>query len=391
MRALLLILESASCGDAHELATPQRPGCNTLSYLLQAEPPPELPALYALGLWKTITGDVFHPLAQDVRACWGRMRAQSGGRETTTGHWEMAGVLLPEPFPTFEKFPDDFVHSIEREAGVEFLDNRRASGAAIIEELGAEHLRTRKPILYTSDDSVLQIAAHEEAVPLQRLYEICRVARRLSDKRRIGRVIARPFLGRPGHFERTAGRRDHALFPPRTVLNAITEAGLQVAGVGKVSEMFAGSGVTRSFAAKSNAEALAVTENHWAGDEDGLNLAKSSDFEPLYANRRNAVAYVAALQQFDAWLSGFLTHVESDDLVIISADHGHDTAPNGASHAREEVPLFMLHQERAGPLGTRRTYADVAATLAQFFSLRQAWPVGESFLTARATRAAAAK
>lgn len=391
MRALLLILESASCGDELDVPTPQRPGCNTLRYLLQREPPPELPALHSLGLWKTVTGDVFHPLAQDVRACWGRMRAQSGGRETTTGHWEMAGVLLPEPFPTFEKFPDDFVRSIEREAGVEFLGNRRASGTAIIEELGAEHLRTRKPILYTSKDSVLQIAAHEEAVPLQRLYEICRVARRLSDKRRIGRVIARPFLGRPGHFERTAGRRDHALFPPRTVLNAIAEAGLQVAGVGKVSEAFAGSGVTRSYAAKTNAEALATTAKLWAADEDGLIFTNLSDFEPLYAHRRDAAAYTATLQEFDSWLGGFLAQVESDDLVLITADHGHDAAPNGAGRAREEVPLFMLHQERAGPLGTRRTYADLAATLAKFFSLRQAWPVGESFLTARATRALAPK
>ena len=391
MRALLLILESASCGDILDLPTPQRPGSNTLSHLLRSEPPPELPALYSLGLWKTVTGDVFHPLAQDVHGCWGRMRAQSGGRETTTGHWEMAGVLLPEPFPTFERFPDDFVRSIEREAGVEFLGNRRASGAAMIEEFGAEHLRTRKPILYTSNDSVLQIAAHEEAVPLQRLYEICRVARRLSDKRRIGRVIARPFLGGPGHFERTAGRRDHALFPPRTVLNAIAEAGLQVAGVGKVSEVFAGSGVTRSYGAKTNAEALAVTEKLWAADEDGLIFTNLSDFEPLYADRRKAAAYLATLQKFNAWLGDFLAQIESDDLVIITADHSLEGAPQGARRTSEEVPLFMLHQERAGPLGTRRSYADVAATLAKFFSLRQAWPVGESFLTARATRAAAAK
>jgi phosphopentomutase len=385
MRALLLILESASCGDAGSTPTPQRPGSNTLRYLLQSEPPPELPTLYSLGLWKTVTGDVFDPRAQGVRACWGRMRAQSGGRETTTGHWEMAGVLLPEPFPTFEKFPDDFVRSIEREAGVEFLGNRRASGAAIIEELGAEHLRTRKPILYTSNDSVLQIAAHEEAVPLQRLYEICRVARRLSDKRRIGRVIARPFLGRPGHFERTAGRRDHALFPPRTVLNAIAETGRQVAGVGKVSDVFAGSGITRAFPAKTNADALAVTEKLWSADQDGLIFTNLSDFEPLYGHRRDATDYVDTLQEFDAWLGGFLTQVESDDLVLITADHGYESA----GQAREEVPLFMLHQERAGPLGTRRTYADVAATLAQFFPLPQTWPVGESFLTARATRAAA--
>lgn len=391
MRALLLILESASCGDVLETPTPQRPGGNTLSYLLQNEPAPELPSLHSLGLWKTVTGDVFHPLAQEVRACWGRMRAQSGGRETTTGHWEMAGVLLPEPFPTFETFPDDFVRSIEREAGVEFLGNRRASGAAIIEELGAEHLRTRKPILYTSHDSVLQIAAHEEAVPPQRLYEICRVARRLSDKRRIGRVIARPFIGGPGHFERTANRRDHALFPPRTVLNAITEAGLQVAGVGKVSEVFAGSGITRSHAAKTNAEALAVTDKLWSADEDGLIFTNLSDFEPLYPHRRDAAAYAAELQEFDAWLGDFLTQVEGDDLVIITADHGLVSGPVEARQVGEEVPLFMLHQERAGPLGTRRTYADVAATLAKYFSLRQAWPVGESFLTARTTRAATAR
>ena len=228
MRALLLILDSAGCGQAPDAASFGDAGADTLGHIFSAQPRLELPALWSLGLWKIVTGDVFHPRSQHTAARWGRLRERSRGKDTTTGHWELAGVVLEQPFATFTQFPEDLVRAIERDAKAEFLGNYPQSGTVILDELGAEHLRTGRPILYTSADSVLQIAAHERVVPAARLLEICRVARRHADPLRIGRVIARPFAGEPGAFRRVAGRHDFSMVPPRTVLNAIAEAGLPV-------------------------------------------------------------------------------------------------------------------------------------------------------------------
>jgi phosphopentomutase len=380
MRALLLILDSAGCGHAPDAAAFGDQGANTLGHILAAYPQLELPALFSLGLWKIVTGDVFDPRSQGTVGRWGRMRERSRGKDTTTGHWEIAGVILDQPFATFERFPDDLVRAIERDAKVEFIGNLPASGTAILDDLGPDHLHTGKPILYTSADSVLQIAAHEAVIPLQRLYEICRIARRHANSHRIGRVIARPFVGEPGAFHRTAGRHDYSLVPPRTVLNAIAEAGLAVHGVGKISDIFAGSGITRSTPTASNAEGMSVIDALWTEDEDGVIFANLVDFDMIYGHRRDLAGYARALVEFDRWLAGFLSRVEPEDLVIITADHGNDPTFRGTDHTREEVPLMVLHGGAAGPLGTRRTYADVAASLAEFFRLRQWWMTGESFL-----------
>ena len=307
------------------------------------------------------------------------MRARSAGKDTTTGHWEIAGVILEEPFGTFARFPEELVKRVERDAGVQFIGNYARSGTEILAELGEEHLQTTNPILYTSADSVLQIAAHEEIISLERLYEICRAARRAADSYRIGRVIARPFTGEPGNFQRTSNRHDFSMLPPRTVLEALNEHGTPVVGIGKISDIFAGRGIARSYPTTSNRTGMQKIEELWGAQESFL-FANLVEFDMLFGHRRDVAGYANTLREFDAWLGNFLAGVLPDDLVIITADHGNDPTFPGTDHTREEVPLFVLHRGKSFDLGTRQTFADVAATLADFFKLPQAWPVGESLL-----------
>lgn len=377
MRALLLVLDSVGCGRAPDAAAYGDEGADTLGHIFAATPGLTLPTLDSLGLGRIMRGETTGDTA--THASWGRMREKSAGKDTTTGHWEIAGAVLSEPFATFEKFPRELIGPIEEEAGVEFIGNYPQSGTVILEELGAEHVRTGKPILYTSADPVLQIAAHESVLPLQRLYEICKIARRHCDAWRIGRVIARPFTGKPGAFRRTGGRHDYSMLPPPTILNAIAGSGRAVEGVGKISDIFAGSGITRSTPTASNIEGMRVIEERWAAIGDGLVFANLVDFDMLFGHRRNVAGYARALIEFDAWLPHFLPQISGDDLVIITADHGNDPTWRGTDHTREEVPLVMLHKGRAAPLGTRETFADIAATLAAFFNL-EPWRVGQSFL-----------
>ncbi|HEX8310609.1 MAG TPA: phosphopentomutase [Chthoniobacteraceae bacterium] len=380
MRALLLVLDSVGCGRAPDAAAYGDEGADTLGHIFQRYPDLELPALFSLGLWKIMTADVFDRRSQHTVASYGRMREQSAGKDTTTGHWEIAGVIQKEPFPTFTKFPAELVGAIEKDAGVKFIGNYPQSGTAILEELGAEHLRTGYPILYTSADSVLQIAAHESVLPGARLAEVCRVARRHANGYRIGRVIARPFAGEPGSFRRTSRRHDYSLVPPRTILNAITDTGIPVQGVGKISDIFAGSGVRSSWPTASNAEGMAAIDQLWARQEDGFIFANLVDFDMHFGHRRDVRGYVEALVAVDAWLQEFIPTIEPDDLVIITADHGNDPTWPGTDHTREEVPLMVIHGGLTVPLGTRKSFADVAATLAHYFHLRTPWPVGESFI-----------
>jgi phosphopentomutase len=380
MRALLLVLDSAGCGQAADAATYGDAGANTLGHIFDAQPNLDLPAFFSLGLWKILSTDVFDPRSRGTIASFGRMRERSPGKDTTTGHWEMAGAILEKPFATFPEFPAELVTAIERDAGVEFLGNLQRSGTAILDELGSEHLRTGKPILYTSTDSVLQIAAHESLIPQRRLYEICRIARRHADAWRIGRVIARPFAGEAGHFQRTSGRHDFSMVPPYTVLNAIAETGMRVEGVGKISDIFAGSGITHSAPTASNAEGMGAIDDLWADGADGLIFANFVDFDMLFGHRRDVAGYADALRACDQWLAGFLPQCDEEDLVIITADHGNDPTWGGSDHTREEVPLMVLHAGLSLALGTRSSLADVAATLAEFFGLRQKWPIGESFI-----------
>jgi phosphopentomutase len=306
------------------------------------------------------------------------MREQAAGKDSTTGHWELAGVILQEPFSTFERFPPELVSAIEADAGIGFIGNVPASGTAIIEELGGAHLRTGRPILYTSADSVLQIAAHEQVVPLEWLYAICEVARRHADAYRIGRVIARPFTGEIGGFTRTSGRHDFSMKPPRTVLNAIAEAGFPVKAIGKTNDLFAGEGITESHPTPSNQEGMRAIEAVWCETRTGLLFANLVDFDALYGHRRDAESYARALEEFDEWLGGFLPRCQPEDLLIITADHGNDPTFHGTDHTREQVPLLVRYRLRVDDLGCRDSFADVAATLSAFFGLEPRWPVGRA-------------
>jgi len=383
MRSLLLVLDSVGCGHAPDAAPYGDEGANTLGHIFEAQPELTLPALFSLGLWKILTTDVLDYRSRGTIASFGRMRERSAGKDTTTGHWEIAGIVLDQAFATFPTFPPELVSAIERDAKVQFIGNYASSGTTVLEELGAEHLKTGRPILYTSADSVIQIAAHENVIPPKRLYEICRIARRHADALRIGRVIARPFEGEPGAFRRTSRRHDFSMVPPPTVLNAIAETGLRVEGVGKISDIFADSGITHSTPTASNAEGMAVIDQLWADGQDGMIFANLVDFDMLYGHRRDVAGYTRALVEFDTWLAGFLPRCDEDDLVIITADHGNDPTWRGTDHTREEVPLMVVHRRASLPLGTRKTFADVAATLAAYFRLRHPWPAGKSFLPAR--------
>lgn len=380
VRALLLVLDSVGIGHAPDAEAYGDAGANTLGHILERMPAMALTHLDSLGL-PALLGT----RSDSYRASYGRMQERSAGKDTTTGHWEIAGVAASEPFTVYERFPDALVREIEREAGVEFIGNYACSGTTVLEQLGREHVETGKLILYTSADSVLQIAAHEEVIPVERLYEICQVARVHADEARIGRVIARPFAGETGSFTRTSRRHDYSMKPPRTVLDALSESGTAVIGIGKINDIFAGEGISESFPTASNSEGMERITELWAHRDQALFFANLVDFDMLFGHRRNVAGYAQALVQFDRWLGSFLPQIGVDDLVIITADHGNDPTFRGTDHTREQVPLFVLHGGASSDLGTRESFADVAASLAEYFKLPSAWPTGCSFLNAMAT------
>jgi phosphopentomutase len=375
VRALLIVLDSVGVGHAPDAAKYGDEGANTLGHILEPIPDLRLPNLTSLGL-----DAVLHRKSDGkFRASFGRMTEQSAGKDTMTGHWEIAGVILEKPFATFEKFPRELVEAIEGEARVKFIGNYARSGTIVLEELGAEHLRTGDPILYTSADSVMQIASHENVIPIPQLYEICEIARRHCDDWCIGRVIARPFEGEPGHFRRTARRHDFSMTPPRTILDELHDNEIVVTGVGKINDIFAGSGISQSYPTASNSEGMSVIDRLWSNGIEGLIFANLVDFDMLFGHRRDVNGYARALEEFDQWFGAFLPRVKLNDLVIITADHGNDPTFHGSDHTREEVPLFVIHRGGSRNLGRRRTFADVAAALAEFLHLKR-WHVGSSLL-----------
>ncbi len=389
MRALVLVLDSVGIGHAPDADKYGDEGANTFGHIFARTPKLRLPNLCALGLPKILDQN-YSWTRKDFGlphlASFGKMQERSAGKDTTTGHWEIAGVIVDVPFAVFGKFPYELVRAIEQDAGVTFIGNYPQSGTTILEELGAEHLRTGRPILYTSADSVLQIATHEDVLPVQKLYEICEIARQYCDRYRIGRVIARPFDGAPGKFRRTARRHDFSMKPPRTVLKAIVEADFPVIGVGKISDIFAGEGVTESHPTASNDKGMATIDNLWSKTKRGLIFVNLVDFDMIYGHRRDVAGYAQALVEFDKWLCRFIDRVSPEDLVIITADHGNDPTFRGTDHTREQVPLFVMYNRESRDLGTRSTYADVATSLAEFFQLPEPWPDGCSFLTQNRTR-----
>ncbi|HHY59382.1 MAG TPA: phosphopentomutase, partial [Clostridia bacterium] len=303
---------------------------------------------------------------------------------TTTGHWEMAGIILDKPFPVYPNgFPPEVIEEFEKRTGRQVLGNKPASGTVIIEELGAEHLATGKPIVYTSADSVFQIAAHEEVIPLEELYWMCRVAREiLQGEHAVGRVIARPFIGRPGSFQRTANRHDFSLAPPSpTMLELVEAKGLEVVGVGKISDIYAGRGITRSLPTKSNMEGVDRTLKAWESLSAGLVFTNLVDYDMKFGHRNNAEGFAAALEEFDRRLPELMGVLEEDDLLIITADHGNDPTTPSTDHSREYVPLLIYGPQVKGGvyLGVRPTFADVGATVVDYLGAG-GLPQGESLL-----------
>jgi phosphopentomutase len=383
VRAFLLVLDSVGIGHAPDAAKYGDEDANTLGHIFARVPTLKLPNLCALGLPKILDANYTWAHKQSplpIFGNFGRMRERSPGKDSTTGHWEIAGVIVDQPFTVLEKFPYELVNPIEKEAGVKFIGNYANSGTAILEQLGPEHICTGRPILYTSADSVLQIAAHEEIIPAKELYTICQIARKQADGFRIRRVIARPFVGQE-KFARTANRRDFSIKPPPTVLSAISEAKFPVIGVGKIGDIFAGEGITNSHPTKSNRDAMDKIDKLWPKAKCGLIVANLADFDSLYGHQRDAIGYANALAEFDRWLGNLIDKIAPDDLIIITADHGNDPTFGGTDHTREQVPLFVIHNRESRDLGTRSTFADVAASLAKFFELPEPWPVGISFLT----------
>jgi phosphopentomutase len=302
------------------------------------------------------------------------MAEASAGKDSVTGHWEMMGIVLERPFPTFPSgFPHDVIEAFERQIGRETIGNVVASGTEIIDRLGAEHVRTGKPIVYTSADSVFQIAAHEEIIPIAELYRICEAAFDLVGRGMgVGRVIARPFVGTPGGFTRTANRHDYALDPTGdTLLDCLTRQGIPVVSIGKIKDLFAGRGITRSFPTASDAEGMDRLLENMRDETGGLIFANLVDFDSLYGHRNDVSGYAANIERFDERLASVLSELRDTDLLAITADHGNDPTTPSTDHSREHVPLLMAGPgvRRGADLGTRPTFADLGQTLAANFGV----------------------
>jgi phosphopentomutase len=380
-RVVLIVLDGVGIGAMPDAAAYGDAGRDTLGHIAERRGL-SVPNLVRLGLAniRPLTG--LSPAANPEGA-YGKAALLSPGKDTTSGHWEMAGIILDRAFPTYPRgFPREIIEEFEQAIGRKTLGNFPASGTEIISQLGEEHLKTGRPIVYTSADSVFQVAAHEEVIPVAELYRICRIARELlQGEHRVGRVIARPFLGRPGDFHRTERRHDYAVEPPRPMLlDLLNEAGLDVVGVGKIPDIFLNRGITRALEGKNNRQALASIATALGEESRGLIFANLVDFDMLYGHRLDIEGYGRAIEEVDAFLPRLLGGLKAGDLLILAADHGCDPAGPSTDHSREYVPILATGAsvKRGVNLGTRATLADLGATIAENFGLQL--PRGASFL-----------
>jgi len=382
-RAIVLVLDSVGAGELPDAAAYGDEGSDTLGHIAR-QVGLRVPTLRRLGLGRVaaIGGEPPPPVPD---AATGRMAEASPGKDSVTGHWELAGLVLDRPFPVFpDGFPPEVIDEFERRIGRGTLGNKAASGTAIIDELGPEHLRTGRPIVYTSADSVFQIAAHEDVVPPRALYEMCTAAYAIVvDGLGLGRVIARPFVGVPGGFRRTANRRDFAM-PPRepTVLDRLKDAGWPVVAIGKIDDLFAGRGITSAVHTRSDDDGMDHVTAALDQIDRGLVFANLVDFDAVYGHRNDVAGYAANLERFDARLAALLPRIGPRDLLLITADHGNDPTTPSTDHSREHVPLLVSGAAvvRGADLGLRATFADVGQTLAELFDVGPL-PRGRSFLT----------
>jgi phosphopentomutase len=383
-RAIIVIMDSCGAGEAPDAADYGDEGADTLGHTASAVGGLDVPNLQRGGLGNLHGNIMGVPPANSPTMAYGKLTEASAGKDSTTGHWEIAGIITTEPQATFTEsgFPDDLVRAIEEEAGCEFIGNYAASGTVILEQLGPEHIKTGKPILYTSADSVFQIAAHKEVISLEDLYRICRVARKHCDRYLIGRVIARPFEGLPGNFTRTYERQDFAMAPHSpTLLDHAKDAGLSVTAIGKIEDLFAGRGITTAIHTEGDEDGLRRTvEAMQSHVNPGIIFTNLVDLDMTYGHRENSEGYATGLRLIDSYLPALLGALGPDDLLFLSADHGNDPTDGSTDHTREYVPLLVAGMNGAGvDLGTRAQYCDVAATIADGLGLPMP-ERGESFL-----------
>lgn len=381
-RVFLIVLDSVGAGYLPDAASFGDEGANTLK-TVSASPFFKADNMRFLGLGNIDGLDFLVPV-ENPRGAYGKIAEASAGKDTTIGHWEIAGVISKTPLPTYPNgFPKEILDEFSRQTGRGVLCNKPYSGTEVIKDYGEEHLKTGALIVYTSADSVFQIAAHEDLVPPEKLYEYCRIARKiLTGKHGVGRVIARPFIGKPGSFTRTANRHDFSIDPPApTLLDAISGVGKDVIAVGKITDIFNKKGVTESIFTHGNAEGMQVTLDLGDRDFDGLCFVNLVDFDMLYGHRNDIEGYAKALTAFDTWLPSFLQKLGDEDMLFITADHGCDPGYPTTDHTREYIPL-LVYGKHVAPvnLGIGSTYSSIAATIAEYLGV-DFKPVGKSFLS----------
>ncbi|MBU8879194.1 phosphopentomutase [Bacillus sp. FJAT-29790] len=384
-RIFVVVMDSVGIGEAPDAERFGDKGADTLGHIGEKMNGLKMPNMGKLGLSniREIKGieKAKHPLA-----FFTKMKETSNGKDTMTGHWEIMGLNIQTPFQVFpEGFPPELISELESRTGRKIIGNKPASGTEILDELGDEHMKTGALIVYTSADSVLQIAAHEEIIPIEEQYKICQIARELTldEKYMVGRVIARPFIGNPGSFQRTTNRHDYALKPfDRTVMSEMKDTGLDVIAIGKISDIFDGEGITDSLRTVSNMDGVDKLLQSFDMDFTGLSFINLVDFDALYGHRRDPIGYGKALEEYDARLPEVFSKMQEGDLLIITADHGNDPVHHGTDHTREYVPLLVYAKdmEEGKELPIRETFADIGATIAENFNVKM--PVyGKSFLT----------
>jgi phosphopentomutase len=381
-RVIIIVLDSMGVGELPDAAEYGDEGSNTLANTAKAVGGLSLPHMRQLGLGNITSIEGVPPYDEPLGA-YGRMAEASAGKDTTTGHWEMTGIYSPQPLPTYPNgFPKELIEEYERRIGRKTLGNYPRSGTVIIQELGEEHMRTGYPIVYTSADSVFQVAAHEEVVPIEELYRICQIARELLvGEHAVGRVIARPFVGEPGNFTRTERRKDFSLLPPEpTLLDRLVAAGRPVMGVGKIEDIFAHRGLSQSVHSPNNMACVDQTLTYMKESQRGLIFTNLVDFDMLWGHRNNPQGYAGGLEAFDRRLPEIMGAMTALDILFLTADHGNDPTTPSTDHSREYVPL-LAYGSRVKPgvnLGTRETFADLGATVAELLGI-EPLPFGTSF------------
>ena len=383
-RLIIIVLDSVGIGYLPDADTYGDTGANTLGHIASFSHNLSLPNMISLGLGNI---DMTNQLtkSKNILGSYTKSAQKSAGKDTTTGHWEIAGIILDKPFPVFETgFPSEFIHQFEKKIGIETIGNYAASGTQIINDLGDIHFESHKPIVYTSADSVFQIAMHEDIYPIEQQYEICTIARNmLQGEYGVGRVIARPFTGSAGQYTRTKNRKDFSLTPPHSLLDAICENGQQVYGIGKIYDIFDGRGITESIKTADNNEGINHTINaikEWKND--GLIFTNLVDFDMHYGHRRDIEGYAACLNEFDRRLPQILDALSEDDILIITADHGNDPSFKGTDHTREYIPILIYGNKikKNYRISDRETFADIAATASDALGIKFDTK-GKSFLS----------